>query len=251
MVSGRRLQTETTTSSCCPAGAVSSFIQAGRELRASSSVSVDFPRKLQMPASPWSALGCKLRHQPRRQGCQLRRHPLRPVPRAATSGFDPVAFCWHSSPESVCSARVSRPRAGSQIVRQQPANMQAGDAKQVPAAWGPRISTNAAFVRPSGPLKANSGRASSEPVLGDAHSTVASSTAATGSPNGRKQSKATTREVTKGGISGTTKNRSPVRQESKRYSRRNSNIMRLFCQGSGRATPECRTFLREARRSRR
>ncbi len=37
----------------------------------------------------------------------------------------------------------------------------------------------------------------------------------------------------------------------KRYSRRNSKVMREFCEGAGSGTPQCRTFLRSTQQSRR
>ncbi|HEX8225431.1 MAG TPA: hypothetical protein VF605_16575, partial [Allosphingosinicella sp.] len=36
-------------------------------------------------------------------------------------------------------------------------------------------------------------------------------------------------------------------REVKRYSRKHSKTMRLFCQRSGRSTPQCRTFARSIR----
>lgn len=45
--------------------------------------------------------------------------------------------------------------------------------------------------------------------------------------------------------------RRPAAKETKRYSRKNSKLMRLFCQGTGRSTPECRAFVRDTRRTRR
>jgi hypothetical protein len=42
---------------------------------------------------------------------------------------------------------------------------------------------------------------------------------------------------------------SPQSEPAKRYSRRNSKVMRQFCERSGRSTPQCRTFLRSLRDS--
>ena len=63
--------------------------------------------------------------------------------------------------------------------------------------------------------------------------------------------KKSTRSDRNAGASAPDKSRRPAAKETKRYSRRNSKLMRLFCQGSGRSTPECKAFVRDTRRTRR
>lgn len=90
----------------------------------------------------------------------------------------------------------------------------------------------------------------SEPADREALAAGASSAADPASPSARQNSGATRKESRK---AATAKSRSdaPAPREIKPYSRRNSKVMRLFCEGSGRSTPQCRTFLRSTAARRR
>ncbi len=131
-----------------------------------------------------------------------------------------------------------------------PAEMQTVAAKRAPVAADPTSPSDVAAV---GPLAAPSpsGVAPAEPAALEPRSTAASSTAAPPPSADREGSKSESRKANKENETRLTKGKAPVRGETKRYSRRNSEVMRLFCQGSGRSTPQCRTFLRETRGSRR
>ncbi len=136
---------------------------------------------------------------------------------------------------------------GPSLTQQPPvAEMQRGEAKPPRLAADPAASPNVATALPS-VLPRSSGLAASEPAQVEPRSIAPSPTAAPASPAAREPSKMPSRKAKKGSETRLTKGSSPVRRETKRYSRRNSEVMRLFCQGSGRSTPQCRTFLRSTR----
>jgi hypothetical protein len=131
-----------------------------------------------------------------------------------------------------------------------PAEMQTDEAKQAPVAADPGRPPDVATVAPSAP-PSPSPIAPAEPAAVEPRSTAASSTAAPPSSAAREVPKSAPRKANKESEARVTKGKARVRGETKRYSPRNSEVMRLFCEGSGRATPQCRTFLRETRGSRR
>lgn len=128
-----------------------------------------------------------------------------------------------------------------------PAEMQTKVAKRAPVPSGRGIPPNGAAMGPPVPPIPS---APAPPATLEPTSTAASSTAAPPSSAAREGSKAA-RKAKKESDTRLAKGKSPVRGETKRYSPRNSEVMRLFCEGSGRSTPQCRTFLRETHGSRR
>ena len=62
------------------------------------------------------------------------------------------------------------------------------------------------------------------------------------SSTAQERSKAAARKSGKGSASPAAQGAS-TKPGAKRYSRQNSKVMRLFCEGSGRSTPQCKTFL--------
>lgn len=134
--------------------------------------------------------------------------------------------------------------------QQPPGKTEAKQAERVPIAGQPAMAPDAGTGGgPSVPPRANSVLASSEPATVEPRPIQASSATAPASPAARNNSKATPREATKGSASRSARSRAPASSEKKRYSRNNSRTMRLFCEGSGRSTPQCRTFLRSTDRS--
>ena len=131
-----------------------------------------------------------------------------------------------------------------------PAEIERLEARRPPVASDPGSPPDVAAVEPLVPPRP-SGIAPAEPAAVEPPSTAASSAAAPPSPATRKAPKSATRKAKNESEARKTKGESPVPGETKRYSRRNSEVMRLFCEGSGRSTPQCRTFLRETRGSRR
>lgn len=110
-----------------------------------------------------------------------------------------------------------------------------------------RIAPVAATPIVAAPRTANPGSGTSEPA--PALANPLKSAAATGVPAAKKPSRTkATRTADKEAATGSAKARPSPRKDTKRYSRRNSKLMRLFCQGSGRTTPECRSFTRATRR---
>lgn len=131
---------------------------------------------------------------------------------------------------------------------QQPpaAPIQTRKAERAPAAGQPGIAADVGIGEQSVPPSANPGLASPEPATVEPRQIQASPTPAPASPAARKPSKATSRQATAEIAPRPTRGRSQMPNEKKRYSRANSRTMRLFCEGSGRSTPQCRTFLRSA-----
>lgn len=123
------------------------------------------------------------------------------------------------------------------------------DAKQAPLALDRAIPPERPMVTQSGP-PTPSGPNPAEPAITETPQAAAPSTPALETSDTREALKAP-RKAKKENETGLTKGKSPAGGETKRYSRKNSAVMRLFCQGSGRSTPQCRTFLRETRATRR
>lgn len=144
---------------------------------------------------------------------------------------------------------------GSEPGQPPPARMQERQPAQVPLAERPQGSVFAqaespAPPRPSGSAPSESsdgGAATNQPATAAAPAPAAAVPApADAEPRSKR-----TASKEKESASRTAKNRSAARVETKRYSRANSEVMRLFCEGSGRSTPQCRTFLRSVRGKRR
>ena len=141
-------------------------------------------------------------------------------------------------------------RSASETQQPPPAEMQTNQEKRAPVTADPKVRPNVATVGPSVP-PGRSGFARSEPAIVEPRSAGAPSTAAPTRSDDGERSKTAPRTASKASGSRLTKGGSPVRRDTKLYSRKNSETMRLFCQGSGRSTPQCRTFLRSTRGSRR
>lgn len=130
------------------------------------------------------------------------------------------------------------------------AEMQTDEVKRAPVAADGLVVPDGAAVGPSTPPPP-SGIAPAGPATVEPRPTPPLSAATPPSPAAREGWKSASRRAKKESETRLTKGNSPVRGETKRYSRRNSEIMRGFCQGSGRSTPQCRIFLRSTRGSRR
>ena len=130
------------------------------------------------------------------------------------------------------------------------AAMRTDEAERAPVAADRRVPPGRATLEPADPSSL-SRPAPSTPAALEPGSGMASSEAAPPSPAARNGSKTAARKANRDSETRRTKGGSQARGETKRYSRRNSEVMRLFCRGSGRSTPQCRTFLRSTRGSRR
>lgn len=126
-----------------------------------------------------------------------------------------------------------------------PAQMQSKQPEQLPVARTPATPDLAKPARPAPPQPsglASSGSSTGQPPVSQASATAPAATGGASKKASRKEKQSASRS---------TKARSPAARETKRYSRKNSEVMRLFCEGSGRSTPQCKEFLRSVRRSRR
>ncbi len=131
-----------------------------------------------------------------------------------------------------------------------PAGTPGTRANPPPVSTDPAASPDVAIAPPSDPPR-SSGLAASEPAQVEPRSVAAPLTAAPPSPAAREEPKTPSPKAKRRSETRPTKGSTPVRREIKPYSRRHSQVMRQFCEGAGRLTPECRTFLRSAPTNRR
>jgi hypothetical protein len=135
-------------------------------------------------------------------------------------------------------------RTASETQQQSAAEMNTDLPKSAPPAAARAVPPTSAMVAPSAP-PTPSGLTPAEPATSEPLPPAAApSSADRDGPKVQRKKK-------KESETRSAKNNEPVRGATKRYSRRNSEVMRLFCEGTGRSTPQCRTFLRETRGSRR